>query len=98
MIKDIKKLKELLKLREKSEAQMRDEGFTTETLKGEIKKFQDNILKELNVSCWVLMFLIFIPLALMQLGLKWETAFMISYFSGGIIAGIILPKLFDRHY
>jgi len=44
------------------------------------------------------MFLIFIPLALMQFGLEWETAFMVSYFSGGILVGIILPKITGRHY
>ena len=92
MIKDIKKLRKLLKLKEKGEAQMRVEGFTIEMIKKAIETQKNKVMHELNNLGWFLVFLIFIPLALMQFGLKWEIAFMVSYFFGGIIT-FILHKL-----
>lgn len=99
MIKDIKKLKKLEKLQNSGKVNIiNTEKYTPETLKNEIENLRSNIAKELNGLGWFLMFLIFIPLALMQFGLKWEVASMGSYFFGGILVGIILPKITGRHY
>ena len=91
-MKNIKRLKKLLKLQSESEAQIRVEGFTPETLKETIKEQKNQIRGNLNSLGWILMFLIFIPLALMQLGMSSESAFFTSYISGGIIA-LLLDKL-----
>ena len=99
MIKDIKKLKKLEKLQNSGKVNIiNTEKYTPETLKNEIENLRSNIAKELNGLGWFLMFLIFIPLALMQFGFKWEVASMGSYFFGGILVGIILPKITGRHY
>lgn len=97
MIKDIKELKRLLKLRERSEAQMHVEGFTPEILKNTIEKQKNKIEHEFNGLGWFLIFLIIIPLALMQLGMSQESAIFTSYISGGIII-VILHKITDRSY
>jgi len=98
MFEDIKKLRKLLKLQEKSEAQIHSEGFTPEVLKDIIEKQQNKIEKDINGFGWLLMFLIVIPLALTGLGVSVDTAILITYFGGGLIFLFILPKITRRHY
>jgi len=98
MFKDFKKLKRLLKLQEKTESQIRHEGFSRESLRDAIKKKQDDVAITINVLGWVLMFIIFIPLALANLGMSIDTASFISYISAVIIFIFILPKITGRHY
>lgn len=98
MFEDIKKLKKLLKLKEKDESQIRIEGFTLKELEDTIKKRQDEISGNINGLGWLLMFLIVIPLALTALGVSMEAAGLTSYFSAAIIFMFILPKITGRRY
>lgn len=98
MFENTKKLRRLLKLQEEDEAQMRSKGFTPETLKVEIKWLQDRIAKDINAGGWILMFLIVIPLALMEIGFSIRASVFICYLGAGTIFMFILPKITGRYY
>ncbi len=99
MFKDIKKLRKLLKLQESGETQMRFDGYTPEGLKNAIKHQRDKLAREINYWGWFIVFLIFVPIALIKLfRFSFASASIISLFSAAIIFIFILPKITGRSY
>ena len=94
----LKELRKLQKIKESGEAQMRFDGFTPETIEKRIEEEKNKIVKNINSAGWFIVFLIFIPLALMQLGLSSDLAIYISYITAGILFGVVLPRITGRRY
>ena len=90
MIKKLKELKKLNRLRfentlNKGKSQLNTQGCTQEALESEIRTLKEKIEKDLNGMGWLIVLIIILPLALMQIGLSLEIAFLVSYLGGGLL-------------
>ena len=89
MIKKIKKLRKLNTLKFEKESKLNTQGYTQESLESEIKILKEKIKKNLNDLGWLIVLIIILPLALMQIGLSLEAAFLVSYLGGGLLYFIL---------